>query len=275
MALEPITRQEKIIAGQDLTPITRMEKFLKQYGGGPGGVTSWNELEDKPFVTVGGDTLEWDGNTEGLVSVDMEDGAYFCKVSDATPTIADFANGFMATVNIGGEVIPQEIPGDQIESFDGLVVSAPWVAVVSEAGFTMDELVFPETGTYLLAAPADGMFVSAITIPGYTGFTKEQIDPKALPDTVRLYLGMDKYLYKTTNAADASNRITKDELRSLVLSNKTFVLYMYVAFTDGRTVEAFSFPATVDFDSANPYGSVGVVTTDGFTTYYTAEYTAS
>ena len=29
MALEPITRQEKIIAGQDLTPITRLESFLK------------------------------------------------------------------------------------------------------------------------------------------------------------------------------------------------------------------------------------------------------
>ena len=39
MALEPITRQEKIIAGQDLTPITRMEMFLKQFGGG-GGASS-------------------------------------------------------------------------------------------------------------------------------------------------------------------------------------------------------------------------------------------
>ena len=37
MELKPITRQEKIIAGQDLTPITRMEMFLKQYGGGGGG----------------------------------------------------------------------------------------------------------------------------------------------------------------------------------------------------------------------------------------------
>ena len=37
MALEPITRQEKIIAGQDLTPITRMEQFLKKFGGGGGG----------------------------------------------------------------------------------------------------------------------------------------------------------------------------------------------------------------------------------------------
>lgn len=37
MELEPITRKEKIIAGQDLTPITRMEKFLKEFGGGGGG----------------------------------------------------------------------------------------------------------------------------------------------------------------------------------------------------------------------------------------------
>ena len=37
MELEPITRQEKIIAGQDLTPITRMEMFLKNFGGGGGG----------------------------------------------------------------------------------------------------------------------------------------------------------------------------------------------------------------------------------------------
>ena len=37
MALEPITRQEQIIAGKELNPITRMEKFLKQYGGASGG----------------------------------------------------------------------------------------------------------------------------------------------------------------------------------------------------------------------------------------------
>ena len=36
MALEPITRQEQIIAGKDLEPITRMERFLKEYGGGCG-----------------------------------------------------------------------------------------------------------------------------------------------------------------------------------------------------------------------------------------------
>ena len=40
MALEPITRQEKIIAGQDLEPITRLEMFLKNFGGSGGGGAS-------------------------------------------------------------------------------------------------------------------------------------------------------------------------------------------------------------------------------------------
>lgn len=31
--LDPITRQEKIIAGEDIQPVTRLEHFLKNYGG--------------------------------------------------------------------------------------------------------------------------------------------------------------------------------------------------------------------------------------------------
>lgn len=51
MALEPITRQEQIIAGKDLEPITRTEMFLKQYGGssdGSGGGADWNATEGQP-----------------------------------------------------------------------------------------------------------------------------------------------------------------------------------------------------------------------------------
>ena len=63
MALEPITRQEKIIAGQDLEPITRMEMFLKQYGGGSsGGGSSGGE---EPFFTG---TLDRDELEENLIS---------------------------------------------------------------------------------------------------------------------------------------------------------------------------------------------------------------
>ena len=63
MALEPITRQEKIIAGQDLTPITRMEMFLKEYGGsggsggGGGGGSAATTLHIN-VTAVNGETME-------------------------------------------------------------------------------------------------------------------------------------------------------------------------------------------------------------------------
>lgn len=59
MALEPITRQEKIIAGQDLTPITRMENFLKNFGVGsiPKPLTYDYMPEGYPSKSVGNVTL--------------------------------------------------------------------------------------------------------------------------------------------------------------------------------------------------------------------------
>ena len=65
MELEPITRQEKIIAGQDLTPITRMEQFLKQYGGGGGG-SGEDGATFTPSVSASG-TLSWTNN-KGLTN---------------------------------------------------------------------------------------------------------------------------------------------------------------------------------------------------------------
>ena len=59
MALEPITRQEKIIAGQDLTPITRMEMFLKQFGGGGGGLPSGGAPYQQ-LVTDGTGNAKWE-----------------------------------------------------------------------------------------------------------------------------------------------------------------------------------------------------------------------
>lgn len=94
MALEPITRQEKIIAGQDLTPITRMERFLKQFGGGGGGLPAggapYQQLvtdgegnakwEDR--LAYGATVISWDGDTTDRVNVN----GFAYKVSGLTPT---------------------------------------------------------------------------------------------------------------------------------------------------------------------------------------------
>lgn len=94
MELKPITRQEKIIAGENLTPITRMEKFLKQFGGGGGGnVLDTNGKllnsvlpEGYPYEAI--ETVNeplnitWDGNTDGLVVFDE----VLYKISDCVLT---------------------------------------------------------------------------------------------------------------------------------------------------------------------------------------------
>lgn len=60
MALEPITRQEKIIAGHDLTPITRMEMFLKQFGGSGGGGLPTGGAAYQQLVTDGEGNAKWE-----------------------------------------------------------------------------------------------------------------------------------------------------------------------------------------------------------------------
>lgn len=151
-----------------------------------GGV-KWDHVSDKPFVKVGGDTLTWDGNTEGL---EVFQGAYY-KVSDAAPTMADLANGVTMTLhsNVLGIEISETISAENIGEEDGLIIfinspesqSMPVVIVladVNEEDFSLSK------GTYFIGEPAE-FIARSLTIPGYTGFAKEQIDPKVLPESLQ------------------------------------------------------------------------------------------
>lgn len=97
MALEPITRKEKIIAGQDLTPITRMEKFLKNFGGGSGAGSSvqsdWNQndntqldyVKNRPFYSEVTETILVEESTVSFTS--PATGIYYATIqSDFKPT---------------------------------------------------------------------------------------------------------------------------------------------------------------------------------------------
>ena len=98
MALEPITRQEKIIAGQDLTPITRMEMFLKNFGGGGGGGggsgAEYVKLIKLPFPEVSvkefSDALDEQGSNGALI---LWGGALILYGSVMEKTVYFYANG--------------------------------------------------------------------------------------------------------------------------------------------------------------------------------------
>lgn len=120
-------------------------------------------------IEVPGDTLTWDGNTDGRYIV----GNAFVKISDATPTMEDFANGCIRETSVSGKM---DIPPDSIYASEGtLQVAGEAVMIVPEANTSWLNLLFEEAGIYTIFAHPD-RFVS-LTIPGYTGFPTKAIKP--------------------------------------------------------------------------------------------------
>lgn len=154
------------------------KKFLPDDIGGP---VNWSDIPDKPFTTVGGDTLTWDGNTEGLVSVM---GTLY-KVSDAVPAAENFNNGFVLMCATT-EGLRDLSPGCTITEVSGITAimfdtGAPlaWSVPESVVGVDLGGLVIDKPGLYFAAD------IRSLTIKGYTGFIREVINEDVLPEALR------------------------------------------------------------------------------------------
>lgn len=165
---------------------------LKNNGGG-GGVSSWNDLTDKPFgeTTVMGDTLTWDGNTSGLYNVL----GMLYLVSESVPTLEELQQGGTITFNVNGEVITETFTSDGVIdlSSDGMAENliivfgedaVVYIATQDNATLVEEDetTTFEKAGIYFITQ--DGSFYSAFTINGYTDFEMVEIktiDPKYLP----------------------------------------------------------------------------------------------
>ena len=136
MALEPITRQEKIIAGQDLTPITRMEMFLKQFGGGGGGgsapTTGGVTTLHISVTAINKETMEATftaDKTPAEMSQAAATGPIWCVVAFAAGVMSEEALslgippawGGMYTVAFGSRILP--VHDQDGENDVGLAVS--------------------------------------------------------------------------------------------------------------------------------------------------------
>lgn len=122
-----------------------------------------------PPTSGGGDTLTWDGNTEGLLcQLDI-----YYKVSDAIVTIADLASGCTC---IGGQyswdlTITELAPG-MVLAMDANVLYVALFVTEEGVGVDVNGVSISEAGVYFLLDPntGTGTYISSLTINGYTGF---------------------------------------------------------------------------------------------------------
>lgn len=160
------------------------EKYLPENtGGGGGGVSSWNDLTDKPFyeTTTGEDIITWDGNKTGLPNVS---GMFYLK-SSVVPTIEDLANG--GTLVYQG--VEETFTGDGISNItDTLLMvkvdSNPRAVIaICDNAVAADDSIIPNKGVYLLHSGASTQYVSSFAVNGFSFKETEikTIDPKFLP----------------------------------------------------------------------------------------------
>lgn len=192
-------------------------------------------IKNKPFgdMPTGGDTLYWDGNTEGLENA----GGPFWKISDATPTIEELSHGYSLTMrSTGGETTFTEADAPIQET--GFVVIGDFCAIipedVNEDGFVIGK------GTYFIG---DSMaYISSFTIPGYTGFpVTKKIEEKYLPGAVILYADDEMYLYATEDTSDTSKRMTKAELLETTDGGRT----VYLSVNEDGVTQRFALLQTI------------------------------
>lgn len=198
----------------NLRDILLAKAMMGKGGGSTVGVSSWKDLTDKPTETIGGDTLTWNGNTEGLTHIEAIN---VYKISEAIVTAEDVSNGYYLTSS--GEGSSGTAVLSCIEMANGVLmtnVDGYFFIFVSEegAGVDVDGITFPEPGVYSSVFIVEGEVATlTFNIPGYTGFAKEVLKKEVLPGAVIFYASeTDEYLYNTADVSNTENRTTRAEL---------------------------------------------------------------
>lgn len=203
---------------------------------GSGGVSSWNDLTDKPFgeiiETTETDTLAWDGDTTGLYSVIDE--AYL--VSDAVPTLEELQQGGTITSNVEG--MEEETFGadgeDSISAIAEDIIQLGengMVLIVLKDGAVFEDggITFEKAGIYFYKSTEDaGGYITSLAINGYTFTTTtttvKQLDEKYYnqPNRDGYFIeessdtltwdfdlsGRTQYVYSDENASTGDYKVT-------------------------------------------------------------------
>lgn len=149
------------------------------------GASSWNDLEDKPFyeeeeVVNEPLNITWDGNTEGLESIDTGWGFNLYMLSDVVLTDENVKS---ATITAGGlsaqvsDIWDNLLVTDEFVSFGPLELGLMVIKKVPSE--FIDGVFIPKAGIWVDDAVTSLSFVTEIQ---QTKTVTHPLDPKFLPD---------------------------------------------------------------------------------------------
>lgn len=162
-----------------------------------GGVSSWNDLTDKPFGEEGLAPITWDGvvgdRTTAVIGEDESGTALFVKVSDKILSADTYVGSTVATQS--GQSITLE-PSHVVEMGGVLVAGELMVVTVANDEFSTNlgglapiDILFPEAGTYFIyqhvidtdLGTEYDIYTASVS---FTGSTIKTLDEKFIPDTI-------------------------------------------------------------------------------------------
>lgn len=166
------------------------QKITKDMEERPAGVSSWEDLEEKPFGEIGvpnSETLEWDG-TPTEIQVARTDETVYHLVSERAPSDEKlFQAG--AKVDWLEDGVENSIELERFSDARGNVLYLEVFVVVYEDDAYCEEMdiTFPKRGTYFVKSQADSKNVQTtkLYVPDYSfDYEVKKIDPKYLPGTM-------------------------------------------------------------------------------------------
>jgi hypothetical protein len=117
-------------------------------GGGSGPIDPKRLPEGYPYKEGSKTVIEWDGNTDGLVSV----GGLYYKVSDAILDNETIKNGYLYGYFGGNGISELALASfwDRMHITDEFVVAGEYAIFVRANNAEIDEMTFPEAGVYFV-----------------------------------------------------------------------------------------------------------------------------
>lgn len=195
------------VSGQKLKAdhLNHMEDGIAALAQSAGGVSSWNDLTDKPFgVTIAEGLISWDGNIDNGYDVYMNN-LYVKKIADKFLTEDDLLGAtitYIANVDLdygnptedettfsytitNDNMMKQELENDG--SIIGVFVGGNTPAIWTINGDASSELGVPlSTGTYFIKCvlESDSLYAYPKSLSCLTGLveTVYRLDPKYLPE---------------------------------------------------------------------------------------------